>query len=155
MQQQISERVRMRRDNYMTKEEYQKTVIFPVGEHDPQWDRYFTGKAYVANICDQQVHIGNVTFEPGCRNHWHIHTAKSGGGQLLICVGGRGYYQEWGKTPVEMNPGDVIHVPADVKHWHGAAPGSWFSHLNVEIEAEDPCSVWFGPSDQAEYEKLK
>ncbi len=139
----------------MTKEEYQKTVIFPVGEYDSRWDSYFTGKTYIASVSDQQVKIGNVTFEPGCRNHWHIHTAKSGGGQLLICVGGRGYYQEWGKDAVEMKPGDVIHVPVGVKHWHGAAPDSWFSHLNVEIAAEDPGSEWFGPSDQEEYEKLK
>ena len=88
----------------------------------------------------------NVTFEPGCRNNWHIHHAKSGGGQILICVGGRGWYQEWGKDPIEMTPGTVINIPANVKHWHGAAEDSWFSHLAIEVPGEETSTKWLEAS---------
>lgn len=77
-----------------------------------------------------------------CRNNWHIHKSKNGGGQILICVAGRGYYQEWGKKAIEMLPGDVVNIPANVKHWHGAAPDSWFSHLAVEVPGEETTNVW-------------
>ena len=119
----------------MTLEEYQKTIIFPVGTGGPH--PFFTGKVYLAQISTEQLTVANVTFEPGCRNNWHIHHATSGGGQMLICVGGRGFYQEWGRDAVEMTPGTVIHVPANVKHWHGAAPDSWFAHLNIDVPGED------------------
>ncbi|SDB03961.1 Cupin domain protein [Pseudobutyrivibrio sp. YE44] len=102
----------------------------------------FEGKSYLAPISKEQIPIFNVTFELCCKNHWHIHHAKAGGGQLLICVGGRGYYQEWGKEPVEMTPGTVINIPADIKHWHGAADDSWFSHLAVEIPGEETSTEW-------------
>lgn len=95
--------------------------------------------------------IYNVTFEPGCRNNWHIHHAKSGGGQILICVSGRGYYQEWGKGAQELFPGDVVNIPADVKHWHGATPYSWFSHLAVEVPAEEGSNEWLEPVDDNVY----
>ncbi len=100
---------------------------------------------YVAPVSNEQVGIFNVTFEPGCRNNWHIHHAASGGGQILICVAGRGYYCEEGKTPVEMKPGDCINIKPGVKHWHGAAPDSWFSHLAVEVPGEETSNEWCEP----------
>ena len=96
-----------------------------------------------------------MTFEPGCRNNWHIHHAKSGGGQMLICVGGRGCYQEWGKEPVEMTPGAVVNIQANVKHWHGAAPDSWFSHLAIEVAGEDASAEWLEAVSEEDYNKLK
>ena len=99
--------------------------------------------------------IFNVTFEPGCRNNWHIHHAKSGGGQILICTAGRGYYQEEGKEAEEMNPGDCINIPAEVKHWHGAAPDEWFSHLAIEVPGEKTSSEWCEIVTNEIYEKLK
>lgn len=90
-----------------------------------------------------------------CSNNWHIHHAKSGGGQILVCVGGRGYYQEEGKPAVEMNPGDCINIPAEVKHWHGAAPDSWFSHLAIEVPGEETSNEWCEPVTDEEYGKLQ
>ena len=97
----------------------------------------------------------NVTFEPGCRNNWHVHKVTKGGGQTLVCVGGRGYYQEWGKEPVELRPGDAINIPAGVKHWHGAAPDSWFSHLAIEVPGENNSTEWLEPVGDEVYSKLK
>ena len=113
------------------KDKYAQSIMFPIGEPNNLYAKYFIGQSYIAPLSTNQVKMFNVTFEPKCRNNWHIHKAKSGGGQILIAVGGRGYYQEWGKKPIEMNPGDVINIPANVKHWHGAAPDSWFSHIAV------------------------
>ena len=95
--------------------------------------------------------IFNVTFEPGCRNNWHIHRADKGGGQILICVAGRGYYQEWGGEVRELLPGDVVNIPTGVKHWHGAAPDSWFSHLAVEVPGENTGNEWCEPVDAEQY----
>lgn len=103
----------------------------------------------------QQVGISNVTFEPGCRNNWHVHHASKGGGQILVCIAGRGYYQEEGKPAQELHPGDVVNIPAGVKHWHGAAPDSWFSHLAVEVPGENRSNEWLEPVTDAEYAKLK
>ena len=100
------------------KDRYQNTIFFPIGKSNDGFAQYFIGQSYLAPISTEQVPIFNVTFEPGCRNNWHIHHAKNGGGQMLICIGGRGYYQEWGKEAVEMVPGSVINIPAEVKHWH-------------------------------------
>ena len=136
------------------KEKYQNTIFFPIGQKNDAFAQYFIGQSYLAPISTEQVPIFNVTFEPGCRNNWHIHHAKNGGGQMLICVGGRGYYQEKGKVPVEMLPGSVINIPANVKHWHGAAPDSWFSHLAVEIQGEDTSNEWCEPVSDLEYNKL-
>ena len=127
----------------LTLQEYSKTIMF------------FIGQSYIASVSTEQVKIYNVTFEPKCRNNWHIHKAKSGGGQMLIAVGGRGYYQEWGKEPIEMKPGDVINIPANVKHWHGAAPDSWFSHLAVEVDGVETSNEWLEPVSDEEYNKLK
>lgn len=137
------------------KDKFQNTLFFPIGEPNDCYAEYFVGQSYLAPISTQQVPIYNVTFEPRCRNNWHIHHAKSGGGQMLICVGGRGYYREWGKEAVEMTPGSVINIPAEVKHWHGAAPDSWFSHLAVEIPGENASNEWCEPVSAEEYNKLK
>lgn len=137
------------------KEKYQQTIFFPIGKPNDAFAKYFVGQSYLAPISTEQVTFFNVTFEPGCRNNWHIHHATKGGGQLLVAVGGRGYYQEWGKAPVQMNPGDVIHIPANTKHWHGAAPDSWFSHLAFEIEGEETSNEWLEPVSNEEYSKLK
>ena len=136
------------------KEKYQETIFFQVGDPNP-YGKYFVGQSYLAPVSTEQVPIFNVTFEPGCRNNWHIHHAKSGGGQLLICVGGRGYYQEWGKEPVEMTPGTVVNIPANVKHWHGASPNSWFSHLAIEVTGGDTSAEWLEAVDADDYSKLK
>lgn len=124
---------------------YEKTLLFPIGEPNTAFQQYFEGQSYLSVVAKSPLPISNVTFEPGCRNHWHIHHASKGGGQVLICVGGRGYYQEWGKDPVEMTPGSVIEIPAGVKHWHGAAPDSWFSHLAFEIPGENTSNEWLEP----------
>ena len=129
--------------------------VFPRGSENSAYAQYFTGQSYLNMLSLEQVVIGNVTFEPGCRNNWHIHHAKSGGGQILLVTAGRGYYQEWGKEPRELNPGDVVNIPAGVKHWHGAAPDSWFSHLAVEVPGEESQNEWCEPVSEEEYGKLK
>lgn len=131
-----------------------KSMVFPIGGPNPV-GQYFVGKSYLAPISDRQVTVFNVTFEPGCRNNWHIHHADNGGGQILMCVAGRGYYQEWGREAVEINPGDCINIPAGVKHWHGAAPDSWFSHLAIEVPGENGTNEWLEPVCAGDYLKLK
>ena len=135
------------------KDKYQNTIFFPIGEPNP-YGAYFVGQSYLAPVSTEQVAVFNVTFEPACRNNWHIHHAKSGGGQMLICVGGRGYYQEEGKAAVEMFPGTVINIPANVKHWHGAAKDSWFSHLAIEVSGEETSTQWCEPVSDEDYGKL-
>ena len=136
------------------KDKYQNTIFFPIGVPNDAYAQYFSGQSYLAPLSNQQVTFFNVTFEPGCRNNWHIHHAKTGGGQILICVGGRGYYQEWGKDAVEMTPGSVVNIPAEVKHWHGAAPDSWFSHIAIEVAGDESSNEWCEPVLDEEYEKL-
>ncbi len=130
-------------------------MVFPIGEPNDAFAQYFTGQSYLAPISASQVGIFNVTFEPECRNNWHIHHADKGGGQILLCVAGRGYYQEWGKDAVEMNPGDCINIPVGVKHWHGAAPDSWFSHLAIEVPGENSSNEWLEAVTDEQYGKLK
>src|SRR5574344_1616347 len=137
------------------KDKYQQSIMFPIGSPNDAYAQYFIGQSYLAPISTEQVKIFNVTFEPKCRNNWHTHHAKVGGGQMLIGVGGRGYYQEWGKAPVEIKKGTVIHIPANVKHWHGAAPNSWFSHLAIEIDGEELSNEWLEPVSEDEYSKLE
>lgn len=127
------------------REAHQKEMIFPIGAPNDAYAQYFSGQSYLAPISSSQVSIANVTFEPGCRNNWHIHHADQGGGQILIGVAGRGFYQEWGKEPVEILPRDVINIPTGVKHWHGAAPDSWFSHLAVEVPGVNTSNEWLEP----------
>lgn len=131
------------------------SMVFPVGAPNDGFAQYFSGKSYLAPVSTQQVGIFNVTFEPGCRNNWHVHHASQGGGQILVCIAGRGYYQEEGKPARELHPGDVVNIPAGVKHWHGAAPDSWFSHLAVEVPGENPSNEWLEPVCDADYAKLK
>ncbi len=139
----------------MKKDEYQNTIFFPIGAPNDAYARFFVGQSYLAPVSTEQVPIYNVTFEPGCRNNWHIHHAKNHGGQMLICVGGRGYYQEWGKEAILMTPGTVVNIPPEVKHWHGAAPDSWFSHLAVEVPGEETGNEWLEAVDDDTYLKLK
>ncbi len=137
------------------KERFQQEMIFPVGEPNTAYARYFHGNSYLARISDSQIHFFNVTFEPGCRNDWHIHHATKGGGQMLVGVAGRGWYQEEGKPAQEIFPGTVIHIPANVKHWHGAAADSWFAHLAFEIPGENASNEWLEPVADDEYDNLK
>ena len=129
--------------------------VFPKGEKNDAFAQYFTGHSYLNMLSTTQVGIGNVTFEPGCRNNWHIHHAAKGGGQILLVTAGRGYYQEWGREAQELHPGDVVNIPAGVKHWHGAAPDSWFAHLAVEVPGEETSNEWLEPVSDEEYGKLK
>ncbi len=136
------------------KDRYQNTLLFPIGEANP-YGEYFVGQSYLAPISSEQVPVFNVTFEPACRNNWHIHNAESGGGQMLICVGGRGYYQQWVSPARELRPGDVVNIPPRVKHWHGAAPDSWFSHLAIEVQGEKTSTKWCEAVSDEDYAKLK
>jgi quercetin dioxygenase-like cupin family protein len=129
--------------------------VFPIGGKNDAYAQYFVGQSYLNMLSLEQVIIGNVTFEPGCRNNWHIHHAKSGGGQILLVTAGRGYYQERGKEPRELHPGDVVNIPPGAKHWHGAAPDSWFAHLAIEVPAEEGRNEWYEPVDAVAYENLK
>ncbi len=131
------------------------SMIFPVGEPNDAFAKYFVGQSYLAPISKEQVFIANVTFEPGCRNNWHIHKASKGGGQILVCIAGRGYYQEWGKEARKLYPGDIVNIPANVKHWHGAASDSWFSHLAIEVPAENGSNEWLEAVDDEAYYKLR
>jgi len=130
-------------------------MIFPIGEPNDSFAQYFIGQSYLAPVSTEQVGIFNVTFEPKCRNNWHIHHADKGGGQILVCIAGRGYYQEWNKEPQELKAGDVVNIPAGVKHWHGAAPDSWFSHLAVEVPGENSSNEWLEPVTDDVYSLLK
>ena len=132
-----------------------KSMVFPIGQPNDAFAEYFVGQRYLAPISTDQIGIFNVTFEPGCRNNWHIHHAKSGGGQILVCVAGRGFYQEEGKEAVEMKPGDCINIPAEVKHWHGATPDEWFSHLAIEVPGVDCSNEWCEAVSEKEYARLK
>lgn len=125
--------------------------IFPTGEKNTAFAKYFVGQSWLNMLTTEGVAIGNVTFEPKCRNNWHIHHK---GGQILLCTAGRGYYQEWGKPARELHPGDVVQIPPEVKHWHGAAP-SYFVHLAVEVPAEGSSNEWLEPVSDEEYGKLK
>ena len=137
------------------KERFQQQMIFPIGDPNTAYAKYFIGNSYLVRISTEQIPFSNVTFEPGCRNNWHIHQAKKGGGQMLVGVAGRGWYQEEGKPAQEILPGTVIHIPAGVKHWHGAAKDSWFAHLAFEIPGEDTSNEWLEPVTDEEYNKLK
>lgn len=118
------------------------------------YGKYFQGQSYLNMLSKSGVNIANVTFEPGCRNDWHIHHAKKDGGQILLCTYGRGWYQEWGKPARELHEGDVVMIPHGVKHWHGAAKDSWFAHLSVEVPGEEARTEWLEPVDRAGYDQL-
>ncbi len=133
---------------------FQRQMIFPVGVPNEAYAAYFTGKSYIARISDAQIPFANVTFEPRCRNNWHIHRSTSGGGQMLVGVAGRGWYQEKGRPAQQILPGTIIHIPANVKHWHGAAADSWFAHLAFEIPGDNTSNEWLDPVTDAEYDTL-
>ena len=130
--------------------------LFGLGKPNDAYAQYFVGQSYLNPLTDpsKTVFLANVTFEPGCRNNWHIHNAESGGGQLLICVDGEGWYQEEGKAAQSLKPGDVVTIPAGVKHWHGAKKDSWFSHIAVEVPGVGCSNDWCEPVSDAEYNKL-
>ena len=130
--------------------------IFGMGEPNTTFAKYFIGNSYLKPLTkpgESTVGISNVTFEPRCRNNWHIHHASRGGGQILVCVEGEGWYQEAGKEPKKLKPGDIVVIPANVKHWHGAA-NCWFSHLAMEVPGENTKNEWCEPVCDEEYNKL-
>lgn len=137
------------------KAKFEREMIFPIGKPNDAYARYFIGQSYLAPVSSEQVGINNVTFEPGCRNNWHIHHATKGGGQLLVCVAGTGWYQEWGKPARLLRPGDVVNIPAGIKHWHGATADSWFAHLAIEVPGEKTSNEWLEPVTDEEYNKLQ
>lgn len=143
---------------YLDKEEFDKANKFGTGNPNDAFEKYFVGNSFLnplTNPKDTAVFLANVTFEPGCRNNWHIHHAKTGGGQLLICTTGEGWYQEEGKDAVELKEGTVITIPPEVKHWHGAKKDSWFSHIAVEVPGEETSNQWCEKVSDEEYNKLE
>ena len=142
----------------VSREAFEKQDAFGIGAPNDAYAQYFTGQSYLKPLTTPgacPIFLANVTFEPGCRNNWHIHHAAKGGGQILVCVAGRGYYQEWGKAPLELHPGDVVNIPPEVKHWHGAAPDCWFSHLAVEVPGEGTSNEWCEPMPEETYKELR
>lgn len=142
-------------DSSSEKAAHAAQMVFPIGDANCQFAKYFIGQSYLAPISVRQVSIFNVTFEPRCRNNWHIHHAKEGGGQILICVAGKGYYQEWGKPAQPLQAGDIVHIPSGVKHWHGAKKDSWFSHLAVEVPAVEGTTEWLEEVSDEHYNQLQ
>lgn len=139
----------------MNKEEFDKVNVFGLGEPNVNYAKYFIGNSYLNPLAKtENIFLANVTFEPGCRNNWHIHKSSKGGGQILICTAGNGWYQEEGKPAQSLKPGDVVTIPANVKHWHGAKKDSWFSHIAVEVPGENIENVWLEPVTDEEYENL-
>lgn len=128
--------------------------VFPIGDKNDGYAQYFIGQSYLNMISTEQIPVGNVTFEPKCRNNWHIHHADKNGGQMLIVTAGEGWYQEWGKPAQKLKPGDVVNIPANVKHWHGASKDSWFQHLAVEVPGENCKTEWCEPVSDEEYNNL-
>lgn len=131
-----------------------KRCLFPIGTPNEQYAQYFSGRSFLAPVSVKQVGVCNVTFEPRCRNNWHIHEAEEGGGQILACVAGEGLYQEWGKDALLMKEGDVVNIPAGVKHWHGATKDGWFSHLAIEVPGKNTQNVWLEPVSDDDYDKV-
>lgn len=130
-------------------------TIFEKGQINP-YGQFFVGQSYLAMLANLNgVGAANVTFEPGCRNNWHIHNAAKGGGQLLLCTAGRGWYQKWGEEARELLPGSVVAILTGVMHWHGAAGDSWFSHVAIEIPGENCSNEWCEPVSDEEYKKLR
>ena len=128
--------------------------IFPFGEPNDAYAQYFTGNSYLAPLAGGSVPVSNVTFEPCCRNNWHIHHASTGGGQILLCTAGSGWYQADGEAPVSLEPGSVVQIPAGQKHWHGAKADSWFSHLAIAVPGEDAYNEWCEPVSDDWYAAL-
>lgn len=142
---------------YLDKKEFDKVNMFQLGQPNVDYAQYFIGQSFLnplAKTADQALSLSNVTFEPGCRNNWHIHHSKSGGGQILICTAGEGWYQEFGKAPVSLQEGSVVVIPPEVKHWHGAKKDSWFSHIAIEVPGEGNSNEWLEEVDDDAYLQL-
>ena len=140
----------------MDKHGFEQQNVFGTGAANTAYAKFFIGQSFLNPLTDPKtgLFLANVTCEPGCRNNWHIHHAAKGGGQLLVCTAGEGWYQEEGKPAVSLTPGTVITIPANVKHWHGAKADSWFSHIAVEVPGEDCSNEWREPVTDEEYAKL-
>lgn len=140
-------------DNEFSKEEH--GGIFGQGDPNVNYAKYFIGNSYLKPLAKMNdIFIANVTFEPGCRNNWHIHHATKNGGQILICVDGEGWYQEEGKAAQSLKAGDIITIPANIKHWHGAKKDKWFSHLAIEVPGENTSNEWCEKVSDEEYSQL-
>lgn len=142
---------------YANREEFEQVNVFGTGMPNDMFAQYFVGNSYLNPLTEMgasPVFLANVTFEPGCRNNWHIHHADKGGGQILICTTGEGWYQEEGKEPVSLKPGSVVYIPADVLHWHGAKADSWFSHIAIELSGENVRNEFVRPVTEEEYTAL-
>ena len=141
---------------YENEKIFEQVNIFGKGEANTAFAKYFIGKSFLNPLTDPKcgLFLANVTFEPGCRNNWHIQHADEGGGQLLICTAGEGWYQEDGKAPVSLEPGSVIVIPPEVKHWHGAKKDSWFSHIAVEMPGKNCSNEWCEPVSDEKYNAL-
>lgn len=139
------------------KEEFVKVSMFGIGAPNDGFAQYFSGASFLNPLTEYgkcPVFLANVTFEPGCRNNWHIHHADKGGGQILVCTDGKGWYQEWGKPAQELNPGDVIYIASGIKHFHGSQKDSWFSHIAVECPGENCSNEWLEPVTDEQYDNL-
>lgn len=143
---------------YQNETEFNAANVFGKGQDNVNFAQYFTGASFLNPLTEFgkcPVFLANVTFEPGCRNNWHIHHAAKGGGQILICTAGEGWYQEEGREAVSLVPGTVITIPANVRHWHGAKRDSWFSHISVEVPGEETANEWCDPVTDEEYNGLE
>ncbi len=142
---------------YLNKEDFEKINIFKTGEPNVMFDKYFLGLSFLNILVDPNkspIFLANVTFEPGCRNNWHKHNATNGGGQILICCAGEGWYQEEGKEALSLKEGSIIYIPTGIKHWHGAKIDSWFSHISLEIPGKNTSNEWLEEVDDNYYKKL-
>lgn len=142
---------------YSNEADFNAANKFGKGNANTAFAQYFIGNSFLNPLTEPQkanLFLANVTFEPGCRNNWHIHHASKGGGQILICTAGEGWYQEEGKKAVSLSEGTVIVIPPEVKHWHGAKKDSWFSHIAIEVPGENTSNEWCEPVSNEEYDKL-
>ncbi len=141
---------------YSSKEQFQKANVFGTGDENTAYANFFVGNSFLNPLTDPQngLFLANVTFEPGCRNNWHIHKSSSGGGQILVCTAGEGWYREYGKEAVSLSEGTVITIPANVKHWHGAKKDSWFSHIAIEVPGKNCQNEWCEEVSDEEYNAL-
>ncbi len=137
--------------------DFEKENVFGIGIPNTAYAKYFIGNSYLNPLTNPKngLFLANVTFEPGCRNNWHIYHAKVGGGQILICTAGEGWYQEEEKDPISLHEGNVVAIPPNVKHWHGAKKDSWFSHIAIEVSGEECGNEWCEPVSDEEYNKLE
>ena len=143
---------------YEERAAFEQADAFGIGAPNDAYAQYFVGDSFLHPLTDPKecpVFMANVTFEPGCRNNWHIHHGDKGGGQILLVIGGRGWYQEWGKEAQELHAGDVVAIPVGVKHWHGAAQNSWFAHVAIEVPGENTSNEWLEAVSEEAYKKLK